>query len=133
MNPLYLLVAERANHACEYCHAPELVFNFPFEVEHIVPLCRGGLSEVGNLALSYRSCNLHKGTQTYTIDPESQAQVSLFHPRTMPWLEHFSVNSETGEIIGITAIGRVTVTVLKLNSINQLEARRLWIQLSLFP
>lgn len=31
MNPFYTLVADRAAHRCEYCHAPELVFNFPFE------------------------------------------------------------------------------------------------------
>jgi hypothetical protein len=37
MNPFYTLVADRAAHQCEYCHAPELVFNFPFEVEHIIP------------------------------------------------------------------------------------------------
>jgi molybdenum cofactor biosynthesis enzyme MoaA len=28
MNPYYNLVADRANHRCEYCHAPELIFNF---------------------------------------------------------------------------------------------------------
>ncbi len=133
MNLLYPLIAERANHACEYCHAPELVFNFPFEVEHVVPVCRGGLNEIDNLALSCRSCNLRKGTQTHAMDPESQAQVSLFHPRLMQWLEHFSVNSESGEITGISAIGRGTVIALRLNSTNQLEARQLWIQLSLFP
>jgi hypothetical protein len=27
MNPLYFLVAERAYHRCEYCHAPESIFN----------------------------------------------------------------------------------------------------------
>ena len=31
MNPFYHLVADRAFHRCEYCHAPELVYNFPFE------------------------------------------------------------------------------------------------------
>jgi hypothetical protein len=34
MNPLYARVAARAGDRCEYCHAPEAVFNFPFEVEH---------------------------------------------------------------------------------------------------
>jgi hypothetical protein len=33
MNPFYTLVADRATHRREYCHAPELVFNFPFEPE----------------------------------------------------------------------------------------------------
>lgn len=42
MNPFYNLVADRAAHRCEYCHDPELVFNFTFEVKHIVPICRGG-------------------------------------------------------------------------------------------
>lgn len=41
MNPYYTLVADRAAHRCEYCRAPEIVFNFPFEVEHILPLYRG--------------------------------------------------------------------------------------------
>ena len=58
MNPFYNLVADRAAHRCEYCHAPELVFNFPFEVEHIVPICRGGEAAEYNLALACRSCNL---------------------------------------------------------------------------
>jgi hypothetical protein len=42
MNPSYHEIARRALHRCEYCHAPELVFNLPFEVEHIVPLSRNG-------------------------------------------------------------------------------------------
>ena len=37
MNPQYAEVARRAGHRCEYCHAPEVIFNFPFEVEHILP------------------------------------------------------------------------------------------------
>ena len=36
MSPRYALVAARAKHRCEYCHAPEAIFNFPFEVEHIL-------------------------------------------------------------------------------------------------
>lgn len=38
MNPNYPPVAERAGHRCEYCHAPEAIFNVLFEVEHIIPL-----------------------------------------------------------------------------------------------
>lgn len=33
MNPQYAAVAERALHRCEYCHAPEVIFNFAFEDE----------------------------------------------------------------------------------------------------
>ena len=68
MNQFYHLVADRAIHRCEYCHAPELVFNFPFEVEHIVPTSRGGTNAEINLALSCRSCNLRKGSRISEID-----------------------------------------------------------------
>jgi pyruvate-formate lyase-activating enzyme len=36
-HPQYTLVAKRAKHRCEYCHAPEIIFNLAFEVDHIVP------------------------------------------------------------------------------------------------
>jgi HNH endonuclease len=52
MNSYYPAIAQRANYRCEYCHAPELVFNFPFEVEHIIPLFRQGTNEDQNLALA---------------------------------------------------------------------------------
>jgi hypothetical protein len=32
MNPFYPLGALRAYHRCEYCHARESVFNFPFGI-----------------------------------------------------------------------------------------------------
>jgi 5-methylcytosine-specific restriction endonuclease McrA len=60
MNPHYADAALRAGHRCEYCRAPEAVFNFPFEVEHVVPSARGGLDEDANRALACRSCNLRK-------------------------------------------------------------------------
>lgn len=133
MNPIYALIAERAEHACEYCHAPELVFNFPFEVEHITPVCRGGSDDIQNLALACRSCNLRKGSRTAVTDPETNETVPIFHPRQMEWSQHFTTNPETGEILGISSVGRATAIALKLNSTNQLKARQLWIKLDLFP
>ncbi len=60
MNPHYSRVAERAGHRCEYCRAPEAIFNFAFEVEHIVPPSRGGTDDDSNRALSCRCCNVFK-------------------------------------------------------------------------
>lgn len=60
MNPQYRRVAQRAAHKCEYCGAPEAIFNFPFEVEHIIPQSQGGVDDETNLALSCRACNIHK-------------------------------------------------------------------------
>jgi 5-methylcytosine-specific restriction endonuclease McrA len=81
MNPHYPPVARRANHRCEYCRAPEAIFNFPFEVEHVVPFSASGSDEESNLALTCRSCNLHKSNHTTGRDG-TDAVVSLFNPRT---------------------------------------------------
>jgi HNH endonuclease len=133
MNPFYTRVADRANHRCEYCHAPELVFNFPFEVEHIIPLSQQGTDEEANLALACRSCNLRKGTRTCGIDRESNTEVRFFHPRQDQWNEHFQVNSESATIVGVDSIGRATIDSLEMNSPAQIVARELWIRLSIFP
>jgi 5-methylcytosine-specific restriction endonuclease McrA len=62
MNRHYAPVAERSGHRREYCHAPEAIFNLPFEVEHIVPTSRDGADDESNLALACRACSLYKST-----------------------------------------------------------------------
>jgi HNH endonuclease len=133
MNPYYSLVADRASHRCEYCHAPELVFNFPFEVEHVIPLSRQGGDVESNLALACRSCNLRKGTRISSIDPASNIEVRFFNPRQDSWDEHFQVDTDNSTILGITSVGRVTVDCLEMNSTSQVAARQLWLRVGLFP
>ncbi|MBV9851813.1 MAG: HNH endonuclease [Armatimonadetes bacterium] len=133
MNPLYGSVAQRAGHRCEYCHAPEAVFNFPFEVEHILPVARAGGDAGGNLALSCRSCNLRKAAYITGIDPEGQGIAPLFHPREDEWAAHFRIDEESAEVQGLTASGRATVTRLGMNSPAQRATRRQWMRLGLFP
>jgi len=133
MNPFYLMVSLTADHRCEYCHAPELVFNFPFEVEHIIPLKQGGIDAEYNLALACRSCNLHKGAKIVGVEPNSGIERPLFNPRQDQWHSHFQVEMKTGMIIGKTLTGKVTIALLQMNSTPQIAARKLWIQLDLFP
>lgn len=133
MNPYYTLVSSRAKYRCEYCRAPESVFNFPFEVEHLVPPAQGGSDESSNLALACRSCNLYKGSFIYGDDPLTGLSHTLFNPRTDDWKQHFQVNSENGEIVGLTPIGRATVLRLKMNSRVQLQVRQQWMRLKVFP
>ena len=133
MNPLYFLVAERANHRCEYCHAPESIFNAVLEVKHITPIVAGGTSTAENLALSCRSCNSFKGSRSSSIDPESGQEERFYHPRQDRWEDHFSVDSNSFEVIALTRIGRVTALCLKINSRAQVTARQFWIQLGLSP
>ncbi|MDQ3801076.1 MAG: HNH endonuclease [Acidobacteriota bacterium] len=132
MNPNYAFVARRAGRICEYCRAPEAVFNLPFEVEHIKPLSRGGNDSENNPALSCRSCNLYKSDAISGIDEESQNETRLFNPRIDVWSEHFAINDKTSEIKGLTAIGRVTVSRLRMNGKAQVSARIQWLKLNLF-
>jgi hypothetical protein len=131
MNPHYPLVSARARHACEYCRAPEIVFNLPFEVEHVMPQSHGGETNEDNLALSCRSCNLYKSDYISAVDELTQQEVGLFNPRRDGWHEHFSVDEESGEIKGLTACGRATISRLRINSKAQVEARRQWLRLGL--
>jgi HNH endonuclease len=133
MNPYYTAIASRANHRCEYCHAPELIFNFPFEVEHIIPISRRGVDNEVNLALACRSCNLRKGSRISGIDSDSNTEIRFFHPRQELWSDRFQVDSESGMVTGITSVGKVTVEYLEMNSSTQVAARQLWIRLGLFP
>jgi len=131
MNPHYTVVAQRAEHRCEYCHAPEAIFNFPFEVEHIIPLSRGGDNDGDNLALACRACNLHKASFLTGVDEQTAGELPLFHPRRNDWDDHFSVDLETGAIRGLTPTGRASVWRLRMNHPMQLAARVRWIQLGL--
>jgi hypothetical protein len=133
MNPRYAEVALRAGHRCEYCHAPEAVFNLPFEVEHVIPTCRGGIDAEANWALACRSCNLHKAAYVSGIDAESQTECRLFNPREDRWDEHFRTGGESGKVEGLTPVGRASVVRLEINSETQTAARRQWMRLGLFP
>ena len=133
MNPRYSGVAERAGHRCEYCHAPEAIFNFPFEVEHIIPPGRAGSDDESNLALSCRGCNVFKADQVEALDAETGEIISLFHPRRHRWEEHFEVSPSSGTLNGLTPIGRATIALLRMNRPVQSIARRQWMRLKLFP
>ncbi|MCW1969609.1 MAG: HNH endonuclease [Anaerolineae bacterium] len=134
MNPFYPPVAQRANYRCEYCHAPQLVFNIEFEVDHIVPLALGGSDDLSNLALACRACNLRKGKLVAGLSAVSGEKVTLFNPRLHVWNEHFVLSMRLPHRIeGVTEVGAVTVQVLRLNDPLHLLAREKWFNLNLLP
>ncbi len=133
MKSLYAVVAQRAGHRCEYCHAPEGIFNFPFEIEHVIPQSLHGSDDEANRALACRGCNLRKSDHRTGLDEITGSDCPLFHPRHDQWDEHFLVDKETGAIQGLTPVGRAVVARLQMNSPVQLEARRMWMRLGLFP
>lgn len=133
MNRFYLQVASRAEKVCEYCRAPELASNFSFEVEHIRPLAFDGETELENLALACRSCNVYKRDYLNGIDENGVEMERLFNPRIDIWQEHFFIDLEDFIIIGLSEVGRGTINRLRINNPLQLQARKQWHRLELFP
>ena len=133
MNPRYPEISRRASRRCEYFLAPETVFNYRFEVKHIHPQVRGGLTELENLALACRCCNSFKAAFTTGVDPETGESVPLFHPRQQTWEDHFAFDPESGTLLGLTPTGQATIVRLDMNDEMQLEARSRWVVLNLFP
>jgi hypothetical protein len=133
VNPFHARVSERAGHRCEYCRAPEIIFNSNFEVDHIVPVALGGTNDLRNLSLACAACNLYKSNSTTGIDPLTDSVAPLFNPRMDLWSEHFTTDSVNATLEGLTPVGRATVARLQMNHPVQVEARLLWMQLGLFP
>jgi hypothetical protein len=118
-----------ANRRCEYCLAPESLTLFEHEIDHIIALKHGGETTANNLALCCTLCNKHKGSDIASIDPETGGMQPLFHPRVDRWDDHFQLRG--GEIVPRTAVGRVTVRLLRLNRPERLKERALMIQFGL--
>jgi hypothetical protein len=57
--------------------------------------------------------------------------VRLYHPRQDVWREHFQLDGAL--LVGLTAIGRVTVRVLAMNEPEFLAARQALIQEGIWP
>ena len=85
------------------------------EIEHVIPLAKGGTDEETNLWLACPICNGHKSDKTEARDPETGAMVSLFHPGKQVWSDHFQWADDGLQIIGKTSIGRATVIALHLS------------------
>ena len=127
------LAFSRAGFRCEYCHSPLSHSSQPFDVEHIIPLCKKGTSELHNLACACGGCNGHKFTKTHAFDPVSEQSVPLYNPRSMDWHNHFTWSDDYSELIGISPIGRVTITTLYLNRIGAVNIRQLLLLVGLHP
>jgi hypothetical protein len=71
--------------------------------------------------LACQSCNLHKGTNLATIDPESNEMIRVFNPRTDIWEEHFQLVDFV--VVGLTGVGRATARLLAMNTPHRVELR----------
>ena len=86
-----------------------------FNIDHIIPLSRGGSSDLNNLALACSGCNAHKHQRVSAPDPVDGREAPLFHPRQDQWTHHFGWDENYAQVIGLTPTGRATVEALQLN------------------
>lgn len=108
-------VRRRAGNRCEYCRLPDRVLApEDFHVEHIIARKHGGMDDPENLAWACIYCNLYKGPNLASIDPDTGELTRLFHPRRDPWDEHFMCVGM--RITGKTPVGRTTVWLLEMNA-----------------
>ncbi len=121
-------VRQTARNRCGYCLSPQHLVMARLEIEHIIPLSKGGDSDELNLWLACPLCNRHKSNKTSAIDPETGQTVPLFKPRTQTWFNHFRWSEDGLCIIGLTAIGRATVAALHLSDdLDALTVRSYWV------
>ena len=117
------LVRVRAAGLCEYCRISERFTLAEHEIDRVIALKHGGQTIDGNLALCCAVCNRYKGSDIASIDPESGQLTPLFHPRVDRWDDHYRVRN--GEIVALTAPGRLTVRLLRMNSAMRVRERQL--------
>jgi len=118
---------------CAYCQTTQTNSGYPMIVDHIIPTSKGGKTEFANLCFACYRCNEFKGSATVLEDPLSNEMTSLFHPRRQTWSEHFTWDVTGVRIVGLTAVGRVTVIVLNMNNEVIMDARRQWVSVGWHP
>ena len=125
------MVYDRANRYCEYCLISETLALSSHQIDHIIAEKHSGETVETNLALSCSICNKNKGSDIASIDPETGEVVRLYNPRKDRWEDHFKLQTESGTIQPLTAIGRVSVRLLQINRAECLTQRKLLSKLQL--
>lgn len=118
------LVQRRAQGSCEYCRLPQDASILPHQVDHLIGKQHRGSHDPANLCLGCIRCNLKKGPNIASIDPETGLVIALYHPRRQLWREHLGVSSD-GTVQGQTPEGRSTVQLLDMNEDDRVRLRRL--------
>lgn len=121
-------VRSAARNRCGYCLSPQHLVMARLEIEHVIPLSKGGSNDPSNLWLACPLCNRYKSDKTAAPDPPTGLTTPLFNPCTQMWFEHFRWSEDGLRIIGLTPTGRATVAALHLDDdADALEVRSYWV------
>jgi hypothetical protein len=126
-------VAERARYRCEYCLTQQRLTGIKLTIDHIIPESLGGATDFDNLCQACWDCNQIKGNRIEGFDPESGVRIRLFNPVRQNWYDHFRWEKGGLWIVGLTPVGRATISMLKLNRFALVEARGFWIRAGWHP
>ncbi len=124
-------VIERAASRCEYCLIHQTFSIYRHEIDHAIAMKHGGETHAQNLVLACLPCNRYKGSDLTSLDPLTGKITPLFNPRLHRWSDHFQAIE--GLIVGLTAIGRTTVFLLKINEPRRLQLRQAFASQGLYP
>jgi hypothetical protein len=125
------LVANRANHKCEYCLIHEEDTFFGCEIDHIISLKHGGTTAEDNLAYACMICNRLKGSDLGSISQGTGELVRFFNPRIDRWEDHFELSG--AYIKPLTEIGEVTARIFDFNNEERVLEREELISMGRYP
>lgn len=126
-------IQERAAKCCEYCKFPMAYSHDVFHIEHINPIRLGGSNEMENLALACDGCNTNKWIYSEWLDPETDILEPLFNPRKDSWEHHFQWQNNFTIVVALTARGRATIDLLKMNRSGLVNIRKALIAYGVLP
>jgi hypothetical protein len=126
-------IRTRAGNRCEYCLCHQDYVMGQLQIDHIIPLAKGGPDIAENLCLACELCNQYKWTKTEGIDPQTKERTPLFHPCRDRWHEHFTWSDDGTKILGLTPCGRAMVSALRLNNPLAVTVRRNWVKAGWHP
>jgi hypothetical protein len=89
-----------------------------------------GETELENLCWACALCNSFKGTDIAAYPPDSSEFVPLFNPRSHAWDDHFAWQGPL--LSGKSLIGAATIELLRINSPERVEHRRILMQMNLW-
>ena len=121
-------VLKHFSDACAYCHTSESLTVTIFEIEHILPRAAGGETVFKNLCLACPSCNRYKSDRT-----TGENDVRLFHPQQDAWSEHFDWSVDGTTLVGLSEVGRETISALRINRPQMIRVRRMWTAFDAHP
>ncbi|MDB9524900.1 HNH endonuclease signature motif containing protein [Oscillatoria sp. CS-180] len=130
---LRLAIVEQFQSRCAYCQTQQQISGVRLTVDHIIPESLGGATEKDNLCLACWDCNLYKASRVAVFDAASQQETRLFHPQKQLWSDHFEWNSDSTLMFGKTIVGRISIDTLRMNRVELVLSRKLWVKVGWHP